>query len=68
MDKMFTLDSEQKRKFDVWNCDHNCSLKKYSGAIGGRLTFCFTTTGIGVCVKVKCGCGEEIDLTDVSEW
>jgi len=65
---MFTLDDDQRKKFDEWNRNHTCSLKKYSGAIGGRLTYCFTPTGLGVCLKVKCVCGEEIDLTDVSNW
>lgn len=38
------------------------------GAIGGRLTYCFTPTSLGTIASVKCACGEEITLTDFSEW
>lgn len=65
---MFELDEEQQEKFKEWNMSHHCELKEYSGAIGGRLTFSFTPTSLGLITKVSCGCGEEINLTDFEEW
>jgi hypothetical protein len=65
---MFDLDSEQKRIFTEWDDHHNCSLKKDSGAIGGRLSYQFTPTGLGQVVKVVCGCGAWVDLTDYADW
>ncbi len=38
------------------------------GAIGGVTSFTFTPTGLGVIVKVRCGCGEEVDITDFDSW
>lgn len=59
------LDKEQLKNFNNWNKERKevCKLT-YTGAIGGRLTYSFTPTGLGTVVKVKCACGEEIDLTD----
>lgn len=64
----FNLDINELSKLEQWDNDHKCELKEYSGAIGGRLTFSFTPTGLGVVTKVKCGCGEEIDLTEYNDW
>ena len=41
----------------------------YAGAIGGRLTYSFTPTGLGTIVVVKCGLtDEELDLTEYDLW
>lgn len=65
---MFSLSKEQLVELAVWDRKHECKLKENSGAIGGRLTFSFTPTGLGVIAKVKCGCGEELDLSEYEEW
>lgn len=67
---VFELDNEQVEKYYVWFNHHknNCPLYMIDGAIGGRETFYFTPTGLGVIVKVKCACGEELDLTNYEEW
>jgi hypothetical protein len=44
------------------------SGKRYSGAIGGAYSYVFTPTGIGIVFKVKCSCGEVLDLTDYDSW
>jgi len=51
-----------------WNKNHMCSFVLDSGTCGGRLTWCFTPTSLGLCVVVKCACGEELNLTDVEDW
>lgn len=57
-------------KFNKWNKEHIKTCKYYqdSGTIGERLTYEFTPTGIGTIIKIKCACGEEIDLTDYENW
>jgi hypothetical protein len=39
----------------------------YSGAIGGGPTYSFTTTSLGVILKVSCH-GFEKDFTDYDNW
>jgi hypothetical protein len=65
----FGLDSKELKKFNEWNTEHKkkCSLKGSEGAIGGRLTFSFTPTGLGTITTIKCGCGEELDVTEY-DW
>lgn len=65
---MFDLDKEESKRLREWDEAHECELKEYSGAIGGRLTYQFTPTGLGCVVKIICGCGEEIDVTDYGYW
>lgn len=38
------------------------------GAVGGCFEYCFSPTGIGMLVVVKCSDGTEIDLTDTENW
>jgi hypothetical protein len=70
----FTLDDKQLEKFVNWDAAHRlkCPYSPTSGgdcgAIGGRLTFSFTPTGIGVVTKVDCTCGEVLDLSDYENW
>ena len=54
---------------DDWYKKHSkkCKIKKKT-AIGGRLTYSFTPTGIGCIVAVRCSCGRELDLTDWKNW
>lgn len=64
----FSISNDDLKKFHEWDKNHSCELKKNSGAIGGRLTYTFSPTGLGVITKVICGCGEECDLTDYDSW
>lgn len=67
---IYTLQEDEYKKYYEWNKKHKetCPLYGNDGAIGGRLTFCFTPTSLGVITKIKCGCGESIDVTDSSTW
>lgn len=41
----------------------------YGGAVGGSLTYSFTPTSLGVCVKVTDAFTKEtIDLTEYEDW
>lgn len=50
--------------------DETCKFKdpKKRGVIGGRPTYCFTSTSLGMITTVKCACGEEIPLTNFEDW
>ncbi len=58
----FSLDKEQTEMFIKWK-DHDDCLESF-GACGGRFTFSFTQTSLGCVCKVKCACGQELDMTD----
>ena len=67
-EKGFRLTKSEMKEIEEWDKNHECTLKrdkngyKYSGAIGGHLTYCFTPTGLGNFVTVKCVCGKEFKL------
>lgn len=64
----FELSPEEVKMYNEWNREHKkvCSviLNSPTPAIGGRLTFSFTPTGIGTFSTVKCICGETCNLSD----
>ena len=60
----FEIAKNELEKLSEWK--HDCKI--YTGAISGRITYCFTNTSLGQIIKVKCACGEEIDLTDYNDW
>lgn len=68
---VFKLSPTQIEKYQIWSEEHECSLPcvpglgKHCGAIGGEETFCFTPTGIGTFLNVKCVCGASLDLSEI---
>ena len=66
----YELDPDQIVKEQTWNREHKKTCKVYNnqGAIGGRLTYTFTPTGLGIVTRVECACGEKYDLTDYECW
>lgn len=74
----FIVYQEEYDKANVWLEEHNKTCKlmdndvmpgyPYCGAVGGRLTWSFTPTGIGTFTTIKCACGEKCDVTDTSSW
>ena len=68
----FELLDKELEMFEDWNRKHRkvCKIVNENPqvAIGGRLTFSFTPTGLGPGVSVKCICGAEKDCTDVDSW
>lgn len=62
----FTLtiaESDAARNFII---RHKCSLKGSGPTVGGRATYVFRPTGIGIICEVVCDCGKKKDITDVS--
>jgi hypothetical protein len=68
----FEIHGAELKNYNEWNKEHNkvCPFKngKSQGAIGGRLTFSFTPTGLGPAVSVECACGEKHNCTDYDSW
>ena len=69
----FELDIDELVVFNEWNTEHKKSCEIYNsqdgvGAIGGRISYNITVTGLGIITKAICCCGEEIDLTDYTNW
>ena len=66
----FKLNEKDSEKIKTWFEEHSCEFSRqgaYLGAIGGRITYLFTPTSLGTVVKVRCACGEEIDITEY-DW
>lgn len=65
----FVLSEEESKRADDWITAHECPRRgKNSGAIGGRTTFQFTSTTLGVIGVVACACGASEAFTDMSDW
>lgn len=65
----FKLTDDEVMKYQDWILEHNkeCPIH-YEGAIGGKITFTFTPTGIGTMASVSCACGEKILLSNPEEF
>ena len=65
---MFTLDADQQKKLIEWVEQLDPPLEAYAGATGGRFTYSFTPTSLGLITTVEDGLsGQKIDLTDY-DW
>lgn len=68
----FRLTPKQNVQIKEWDADHENSLGQKcvepDTAIGGRTTFSFTPTSIGVVVRIRCACGWTIDVSDYEDW
>lgn len=71
---MFTLTDADFARISEWKAEQpKPSLKEIglsmTGAIGGRWTYSFTPTSLGLIVKVKDGMyGGELDLSNYEDW
>lgn len=58
--------TEAQEYYDFCNKHKSC---EFSSTIGGKISLIITPTGLGDVVVVRCNkCGEEKDITDVSNW
>ena len=58
--RTFVLSAEQMEKFKEWKKDKVLPQT----TIGGAYTICFTPTGIGDFVEVRCIDGTKLDITE----
>lgn len=65
----FYLNDKEVAAATAWKKQHEKDhVVNYSGAIGGRWSYIFTPTSIGVCIKIQCSCGEFKDITDFENF
>lgn len=65
---MFELDEQQREKLNAW-IGAKASKKAYTGACGGRYTYSFTPTSLGLVAKVYDEIDKDtIDLTEYGDW
>ena len=65
----FELNEDQIEKFDTWKENQLKKNKDELSFVGGRWSFTFTQTGIGICVvAVDNLLKEETVLTDLESW
>lgn len=71
----FSITVEESERASTWMRGHDLEkhiepgrTTRYSGAIGGAYTWCFTPTSLGTICTVQCSCGDTIDLTDYESW
>jgi len=74
-DPIFYLTKEQQKEIRDWRRSHNREkhmetddVPRNVGSIGGEYTYCITPTSLGEGVRVKCSCGEEIDVSHYENW
>ncbi len=66
---MFDLSEKQKETIIKWKMSRNCLLGQ--GASGGRWTYSFTPTSLGLVINVIDNLIKEdniLDLTDYENW
>lgn len=64
----FTLNTAQAKKLNAWQKKHRHPRAPQT-AIGGKLTYSFTPTGVGVVMEVTCACcGKTLDFSDYDAW
>lgn len=69
---MFQLNRKEQaklnRKLKIHDKKCKFSNLENQGAIGGRLTYCFSPTSLGILAEVKCICGTIFSIADTSDW
>ena len=64
---IFTLTPNEVDEYNKFIEEHKTC--KCSATIGGKISVIFTPTGLGDAKSVKCNaCGQEKEITDVSNW
>ena len=68
---MFELNNKENKAINAWIEKHREEHKMHPdacGAIGGRWTYKFTPTGLGIIIIIQCTCGAEENVTDFDSW
>lgn len=66
----FTLLEKERQRLEWWLEDHysRCPFYNKDECRSGTLTFCFTPTGVGDAIEVRCQCGSKVNITDYESW
>jgi len=63
----FELSNKEQARAQAWIEKHSKEhAMEYTGVIGGRWTYAFTPTSIGTMAVVRCTCGAEEDIGDMT--
>lgn len=71
MSQNFSLNKLEITEANKFSSEHKkCeSSLETAPAIGGRISYIFTPTALGVAVTIRCNCcGKEQEITDISTW
>lgn len=66
-ESMFSFNDIERIKVDEFIETHKCTIT-YEGAIGGKISYIFTPTSLGIAKSVECACGQKSNVTDYSDW
>jgi hypothetical protein len=69
--RSFAIEPKDVERIDEWKARHEAEKhngSNYAGAIGGRYTYEFTPTSIGIFGRVRCTCGDHFDYDDGTDW
>lgn len=61
----FPISKEEEKSIKEWMNNHEQVHKGGHGVSGGKYTYCFVPTSIGVIGTIKCSCGEEFCFQDI---
>lgn len=61
--RSFTLTLEEEKLANKWIKEHVCTAPP--ATIGGRISFIFIPTGLGIISEVKCICGKTLVLEEL---
>ena len=65
----FELNEKEKELAKKFERQHLDCAKEHPSTIGGAISYCFTRTGIGVSIIMKCNiCNKIKDITDYDNW
>lgn len=65
--EIFGITAKELDTIEKWKKKHERKCKVGPTTIGGRYTYCFKPTSVGVIGIVKCVCGKEKDFTNYDE-
>lgn len=69
MSSDFEFDADQRKRIDVFIAEHESIHGVTTAAIGGRYTYSFTPTSLGMVQRVRCAsCNKELDVSDYASW
>lgn len=70
----FDISEDEQQRINDWckkhdeekhGADYKNNKFRYSGAIGGAYTYCFTPTSIGIIGAIKCSCGDKYIFREI---
>ena len=64
----FTLDEKEEKLYDIWWAKHKLVCPHMDKTNGPTISWTFIPLGFGTAKKIKCSCGDQINVTDSENW